>query len=223
KQYEEETNLKSYLLLDMSASMGYTSGVITKQDYAGSLAAALAYLNLKQRDAAGLVIFDEAIRSYIPPGSKGGHLNQLLQEISRQQTSDKTDIAGALHRMADRIKRRGLVVLISDLLDDPEEIVSGLRHFRHNRHEVIVFHVVDPRERDFSFTEEAVFKDMETGEEITTLPWQIKKSYSKAFVDFSNYISLRCSESRIDYHLIDTSTPFDQALYAFLGKRARLY
>ena len=223
KQYEEETNLKSYLLLDMSASMGYTSGAITKQDYAGSLAAALAYLNLKQRDAAGLVIFDEAIRSFIPPGSKGGHLNQLLQEISRQKTSDKTNIAGALHTMADRIKRRGLVVLISDLLDDPEEIVSGLRHFRHNRHEVIVFHIVDPRERDFAFNEEAIFKDMETGEEITTLPWQIKKSYSKAFVDFSNHISLRCSESRIDYHLIDTSTPFDQALYAFLGKRARLY
>lgn len=223
KQYEEETNLKSYILLDMSASMAYTSELISKKDYAGSLAAALAYLNLKQRDAVGLVTFDDKIRNYIPPGSKGGHLNRLLQELSRQQPSDKTDIASALHLMADRIKRRGLVILISDLLDDPDKIISGLRHFRHNRHEVIVFHIVDPRERDFAFREEAIFKDMETGEEITTLPWQIKKSYAEAFADFSKKLSLHCRQSRIDYHLIDTSTPFDKALYAFLAKRARLY
>lgn len=223
KQYEEETNLKSYLLLDLSASMGYTSDVISKRDYAGSLAAALAYLNLKQRDAVGLVTFDQQIRSFLPPASKGGHLTQLLHEIAEQKPADTTDVGSALHMMADQIKRRGLVILISDLLDDPEKIVSGLRHFRHNRHEVIVFHIVDPRERDFAFREEAIFKDMETGEEITTLPWQIKKTYAESFKEFSNYISLKCSESRVDYHLIDTSTPFDQALYAFLGKRARLY
>ncbi|MFQ5606828.1 MAG: DUF58 domain-containing protein [Candidatus Zixiibacteriota bacterium] len=223
KQYEEETNLKSYILLDLSASMGYTSEIITKKDYAGSLAAALAYLNLKQRDAVGLVTFDEKIRRFIPPASKGGQLSQLLQELARHQPADKTDISSALHLMADRIKRRGLVILISDLLDDPEEIISGLKHFRHNRHEVIVFHIVDPRERDFAFAQEAVFKDMETGEEITTLPWQIRRSYAGAFKDFSKKLSLHCRQSRIDYHLIDTSTPFDKALYAFLAKRARLY
>lgn len=223
KQYEEETNLKSFLLLDVSKSMAYTSGEVSKRDYAGSLTAALAYLNLKQRDAVGLVTFDKRIRSFIPPASKGGQLNQLLAEISRQTPGEETNISGALHIMAERIKRRGLIVLISDLLDDPEDIISGLRHFRHGRHEVIVFHIVDPREKDFAFREEAIFRDMETGEEITTLPWQIKKSYSSSFAEFSRLMALRCNESKIDYHLIDTSTPFDQALFAFLGKRARLY
>ncbi|MBN4076313.1 DUF58 domain-containing protein [Gemmatimonas aurantiaca] len=223
KQYEEETNLKSHILLDLSASMGYASDVVTKRDYAGTLAAALAYLNLKQRDAVGLVTFDKTIRSVIPPASKSGQLNQLLREIASQKPADTTDVGSALHLMAEQIKRRGLVILISDLLDDPESIISGLRHFRHNRHEVIVFHIVDPRERDFAFREEAIFKDMETGEEITTLPWQIKQSYAESFKEFSSFLSLKCSESKIDYHLIDTSTPFDQALYAFLGKRARLY
>jgi len=223
KQYEEETNLKSYLLLDLSASMAYTSDVISKRDYAGSLAAALAYLNLKQRDAVGLVTFDSQIRKFIPPASRAGQLNQILAEIQEQQPANETDVGSALHLMAERIKRRGLVVVISDMLDDPDKIISGLRHFRHNRHEVIVFHIVDPRERDFSFREEAVFKDMETGEEITTLPWQIRKSYSGAFKEFTDKLSLQCRQSRIDYHLIDTSTPFDSALYSFLGKRARLY
>ncbi len=223
KQYEEVTNLKSYILLDLSASMGYTSELITKRDYAGSLAAALAYLNLKQRDAVGLVTFDSQIRSFIPPASRAGQLNQILAEIQDQEPANTTNVGSALHLMAERIKRRGLVVIISDMLDEPENIISGLRHFRHNRHEVIVFHIVDPRERDFGFRDEAIFRDMETGEEITTLPWQIKKTYEGAFKEFTDTLALQCRQSRIDYHQIDTSTPFDSALYSFLGKRARLY
>jgi len=223
KQYEEETNLKAYLLLDCSASMGYGSGETIKLDYSSLLVASLSFLMLKQRDAVGLVTFDDKIRRYIPPRSKSGHLHLLLRELANQKPSDRTDIASALHEMAERISRRGLIVIFSDLLDDPDKIISGLKHFRHKNHEVILFHILDPRERDFAFPTEAIFKDMETGEEITTLPWQIKKHYEQATNDFSDRIASECRQSRIDYHLIDTSKPFDLALYAFLAKREKLY
>lgn len=224
KQYEEETNLKAYLLLDCSKSMAYQSGgIMTKLDYSGLLSGALSYMMLRQRDAVGLVTFDEKIRRYIPPRSKSGHLHVLLKELSEQPASDATDISSALHEMAERIKRRGLVVLMSDLLDDPEKIISGLRHFRYHKHEVILFHILDPRERDFAFAGEAVFKDMETGEEITTSPYQIKRAFASSAKQFSEQISSACRQSNIDYHPIDTSMPFDKALYAFLAKRERLY
>jgi len=224
KQYEEETNLKAYLLLDCSASMAYSSGDrITKLDYAGLVCGALSYMMLRQRDAVGLVTFDEKMRKYIPPRSKSGHMHILLNEIANQKPSETTNVGSTLHEMAERIKRRGLVVILSDLLDDAENIISGLKHFRYNRHEVIVFHILDPRERDFAFPREAVFKDMETGEEMTTLPYQIKKDFALQVQAFSDEIAKACRQSNIDYYPIDTSMPFDKALYAFLAKRERLY
>lgn len=224
KQYEEETNLKAYLLLDCSRSMAYRSGeLVSKLDYAGLLTGALSYMMLRQRDAVGMVTFDEKIRRYIPPRSKSGHLHVLLNEVAAQTPSDKTDISTALHEMAERIKRRGLVIVLSDLLDDANKIISGLKHFRYNQHEVIVFHILDPRERDFAFPREAIFKDMETGEEMTTLPYQIKGDYAKAVRGFAEEIAMACRQSNIDYYPIDTAMPFDKALYAFLSKRERLY
>ncbi len=224
KQYEEETNLKAYLLLDCSRSMAYRSGSrVTKIDYARLLSAALSYMMLRQRDAVGMVAFDEKIRRYIPPRSKYGHLHVLLTEIAAQEPSETTDISGALHEMAERIKRRGLIILLSDLLDEAGTIISGLKHFRYDRHEVIVFHILDPRERDFAFGREAIFKDMETGAEVTTSPYQIRKAYSEAAGAFAEEIAAACRQANIDYHPIDTAMPFDKALYAFLGKRERLY
>lgn len=224
KQYEEETNLKAYLLLDCSKSMAYQSGgILSKLDYAGLLSGALSYMMLRQRDAVGLVTFDDRIRKYIPPRSKSGHLHLLLKEIAAQTPSETTDIASTLHEMAERIKRRGLVILMSDLLDDPEKIISGLRHFRYNKHEVILFHILDPRERDFDFGGEALFRDMETGEEMTTSPYQIKRDFAAGAKKFADRISIACRQSNIDYHAIDTSMDFDTALYAFLAKRERLY
>lgn len=223
KQYEEETNLKGYLLLDCSRSMAYSSdNRLSKFDYAGLLCGALSYMMLRQRDAVGLVTYDDKIRRYIPPRSRSGHLHVLLNEISSQRPSDKTDISNALHQMAEQIKRRGLIVILSDLLDEPQKIISGLRHFRYYKHEIIVFHILDPRERDFNFGSEAIFKDMETGEEISTLPYQIKKDFSKQVASFVDEISSACRQANIDYHQIDTSMSFDRALYAFLGKRERL-
>jgi len=224
KQYEEETNLKSYLLLDCSASMKYCSGDrLTKFDYAGMLCGALSYMMLRQRDAVGLVTYDQHIRRYIPPRSKHGHIHVLLNEIASQTPSDLTDTATTLHEMAERIKRRGLVIILSDLLDNADQIISGLRHFRYHKHEVIVFHILDPRERDFNFGSEAIFKDMETGEELSTLPFQMKKEYARKVSEFAEKITVACRQSNIDYHPIDTAMPFDKALYAFLSKRERLY
>ena len=224
KQYEEETNLKAYLLLDCSRSMAYRSGDrLTKLDYAGMLCGALSYLMLRQRDAVGLVTYDERIRRYIPPRSRSGHLHVLLRELAGQPAAAGTNVGATLHEMAERIKRRGLVIVLSDLLDEPDRIISGLKHFRYNKHEVIVFHILDPRERDFNFGGEAVFKDMETGEEITTLPYQIKREFAGQVAAFTAQIAGACRQSNIDFHAIDTATPFDRALYAFLAKRERLY
>ncbi len=224
KQYEEETNLKAYLLVDSSRSMAYQSeDRISKFDYAGMLAGALGYLMLRQRDAVGLVTFSEAIHRYIPPRSKSSHLHILLNELAQTAPADATRIGPALHEMAERIKRRGLVVVMSDLLDDPAEIISGLKHFRYNQHEVLIFHILDPRETDLDFAGEAIFEDMETGERITTTPSQIKKDFARQVDAFSEEISYACRQANIDYHRIDTRTTFDQAMYAWLAKRARLF
>jgi len=222
KQFEEETNLKAYILLDASNSMGYKSNGISKLEYGSYLAASLSYLTLRQQDAPGLLIYDEKIRSYIPPKGARSHINPILRQLSDTLPSSKTDASVAFHELADRIKRRGLVVVISDLLDDPEKMLLGLKHFRHRRHEVIVFHVLDPFERNFAYKSEARFKDMETGKELLTDPWQIRAAYMERLGDYLEWISKSCRDSHIDYHLLDTSVPFDRALFGYLAKRSKL-
>jgi uncharacterized protein (DUF58 family) len=223
KEFEEETNLKSYILLDASASMSYTSAKITKFEYASQLAAALMFLMLKQRDAVGLVAFDETIRTYIPPKSASVHLHALLSTLAGVTPSARTHAGTALHEMAERIKRRGLIILLSDLWEDPSSVLTGLKHFRHRKHEVIVFHILDPTERDFTFPEEALFKDMETGEEISTLPWQIRSEYQRTMGAHVDRYKRECRQSFVDYVPVDTSVPYDYALFSYLAKRARLY
>jgi uncharacterized protein (DUF58 family) len=223
KEFEEETNLKSYILLDASASMSYTSGKISKFAYASNLAAALAFLMLKQRDAAGLVVFDERIQSFVPPKSASVHLHALLTTLSGVQPASGTDAGLALHEMADRIKRRGLIIVLSDLWDDPTRVLTGLKHFRHRKHEVIVFHVLDPAERDFTFGDEALFKDLETGEEISTLPWQIRSEYQRTMSAHIDRYRKECRQAFVDYVPLDTSVPYDYALFSYLGKRGVLY
>jgi len=223
KEFEEETNLKAYLLLDISGSMGYHSNGISKLEYGSYLCAALSYLMLQQRDSVGLVTFDRKIQKYIPPKSAATHLHVLLSQLDKIQPSQTTNVSSALHEMAERIKRRGLIILISDLFDYPEKIMSGLKHFRHRKHEVIVFHILDPRERDFSFPQEAIFKDIETQEEILTSPWQIQKDYQARLQEWIEKYRLESRESLIDYVLLDTSVPFDEALFAYLSKRQRLF
>jgi len=223
KEFEEETNLKAYLLLDSSGSMKYTSGKITKLQYASYLAAALSFLMLKQRDAVGLVAFAEKIQQYIPPKSTGAHLHALLLGLEKLEPADKTNVPLALHEMAERIKRRGLIVVLSDLLDDPARVLAGLKHFRHRNHEVIVFHILDPYERRLLFPDETIFKDMETGEEVSTVPWQIRAEYQKSVEGFIDRYARECRQSLIDYVVVDTAQTYDTALFAYLAKRGRLY
>ena len=223
KEFEEETNLKCYLIMDCSGSMGYGSGRTTKFDYAQSLAAALVYLMLHQRDAAGITAFTDRIIANIPARSASNHLYVLLRELAGLKTGAVTDAAPVLHVMAEKIQRRGLVILLSDLLTDPTQVISGLKHFRHKRHEVIVFQILDRQEREFGFPGAARFEDMETGEIIPTLPAQIRAAYRRQMNDMVGRYRRECREARVDYHLLDTSVPFDRALYAYLGKRARMF
>jgi uncharacterized protein (DUF58 family) len=223
KEYEEETNLRGYLLLDASASMAYTSGGVSKLEYARYLAAALTYLMLKQQDSAGLLVFDEAIRSFLPPRSSPQQLHRLLAALDSAEPSAATDIGLVIHDLARRMRRRGLVILISDLLDDPSAILPGLKHFRHMRHEVVVFHVLDPRESDFGFDTDATFRDMETGDLMTTEPFSIGGDYREAVEDWKAHLRRECAESRIDYVPVLTSTPYDRALFSYLEKRKRLW
>jgi uncharacterized protein (DUF58 family) len=224
KEFEEETNLKAYVLVDTSGSMGYGSGEVNKLEYSCYLSAALSYLMLKQRDSVGLVLFDQKIKKDIPPKSAlRSHLHVLLQELDRVEPSQTTNISSTLHEMAERIKRRGLIILISDLFDDSDKVINGLKHFRHKKHEVIVFHVLDPKERNFAFPELAIFKDMETDEELMTSPWQIRKEYTQRFNALVDKYTLQCRESLIDYVPLDTSVPFDYALFSYLSKRQRLW
>ena len=222
KQFEEETNLKSYILIDASASMGYSSGQISKLEYASYLAGALAYLMIRQRDAVGLITFDDKIRRYLPPRSVTTYLNQLLLELDNTKSSSKTNIAAALHEMAERIKRRGLIILFSDLLDEPQEVFNGLRHFRHKNHEVIVFQTLDPMEINFAFNKDLVLKDLETGEELSTQAWHIRDEYQRQVSNFINSYKKFCREHRIDYVLLNTKENFERALFEYLLKRKKV-
>lgn len=222
KQFEEETNLKGYILLDASNSMGYKSDGITKLEYGSYLAASLSYLMLRQQDAPGLLVYDERIRSYIPPKGARSHINPILRQLNNTMPSSKTDASVAFHELAERVKRRGLIIVISDLLDDPEKVLLGLKHFRHRQHEVIVFHILDPYERNFAYKSEARFRDMETGKELLTDPWQIRGDYISRLDEYLGWISKSCRDSHIDYHLLDTSVPFDRALFGYLAKRSKL-
>jgi uncharacterized protein (DUF58 family) len=222
KQYEEETNLKSYLLLDVSNSMNFGTTGLTKFQYASYLAAALSFLMIQQRDAVGLTTYDTDIRSYLPPRSVRTYLNVLLSKLETTQPSSRTDIGKNLHAVADRISRRGLIIVMSDLLDDPAKMLSGLKHFRHDGHEVLVFHILDPRELDFAYSGDVRFRDLETQEEMPTQPWHLRQEYRGLMTDFINTLRRGCREDRIDYHLLNTQTNYGDALIRFLNKRSKL-
>jgi len=222
KQFEEETNLKSYLLVDQSLSMTYKSKKMTKLEYAQILAASLGYLMLKQQDAVGLTLFDDRIRVNIPARSKRSHLNIILSQMQNIIAGPETTIAPVLHKTAEAIKKRGLIILISDLFDDPDKVLSGLQHFRYKGHEVIVFHVLDPQELTLDFTQRTRFRDMESGEEIITDPWHIQPDYQKSMEQFCDYIKSNCRQKNIDYVQLSTDLPLDMALSEYLIKRKRI-
>ena len=222
KRYEEETNLRAHLILDTSKSMSYTSNKVSKLDYGSYLLAALSYLMISQQDAAGVVLFDEKIRSFIPPKSTPSHLNTLLNILDAPKPGNDTKIESVLHQMAERINKRGLVIIISDLLDEPKNVFKGLKHFRHRKQEVILFHILDRNELEFEFENRTKFVDMESGEEITTDPWHIKNDYKNLILDLQKYYKRNCRLNKIDYVPLYTDDSLDKGLSEYFNKRQRL-
>ena len=222
KQFEEETNLRCHILLDASASMAYGSGKVTKFEYGAYLAASLAYLMVRQRDTVGLVTFDSAIRFRIPPGATTAHLDRLLVELENTRPSSRTGIAATFHALAENIRKRGLIIVISDLLDDERQIFRALRHFRHKKHEVIIFHVLDPAEISFPFQRTSDFLDFETGDKVQADPRYVREEYLREIGTFIENLRRGCAEGLIGYVTADTSVPFELLLTSYLDKRKRL-
>ena len=222
KKFEEETNLDCHLLLDVSGSMAYGSHhSLSKFEYAACLAASLGYLMNRQRDSVGLTAFDEEIVAMLPASSRPGHLRSLLVTLDRLQTAHKTNVAKPLHQLADTLTKRGLVVLISDLLDDPTEIIRGLKHFQFRGIDVIVFHILDPDEIDFPFDRATRFEDLETSEEVMAVPGVVREHYLKAITSLIERYRRELGGAGIDYQLLNTREPLELGLMKYLSTRAR--
>jgi len=223
KQFEEETNLSCHILLDISASMNYKEiGEITKLEYGITLAASLSYLMNQQQDAVGLSLYSDKIENYLPPKAARVYLHSILSSLQNINPVNKTETGDCLNSIAQKIKKRGLVIVISDFFDSTESILSALKHFKYKKNEVIVFQLLDPVEKSFAFGNDAVFVDKETEEEITTQPYQIQKSYQTAMAEFLHTLKSECLNNKIEYNLIETTTPFDKALFAYFKKRVKL-
>ena len=223
KRYEEETNLRAYIILDTSKSMLYSSAEVSKLSYANSLAASLSYLMINQQDAVGIANFSEKIDTFIPPKARPSHLNLILSQLDDKNSGNDTQIGMVLHELADRIKKRGMVILISDLLDKPENIMKGLKHFRHQNQEVIVFHIQDRKESEFDFDTRTKFFDMETGEEIVTEPWHIRSNYNELISKLESNYKSNCRENLIDYVPLFTDQSLDIGITEYLIKRSKLF
>ncbi|MGI6496026.1 MAG: DUF58 domain-containing protein [Kiritimatiellia bacterium] len=228
KQFVEETNLRATLLLDVSGSMAYAGGSaapldgrpMSKFEYARRLAAALAYLLVNQQDAVGMALFDCEIRSFFPARARASQMRFLLEELYRAQPGGETSIAPQLHQIAERIPHRGLVIVISDLLDDPDALLNALHHFRHHRHELLLFHVMAEEEIRFPFEDYTAFEDLEApGELVNVDPRALRANYLDAVKTFLHTIEIGCGQIRAEYVPLNTRIPYDRALADYLARR----
>lgn len=222
KKYEEDTNLTCHLLIDVSRSMGYASGPISKLQYASFLTGALAYLMHRQRDAFGLIAFDDGISTMLPASARAGHLRTVLHAIEKLETGAGTNVAKPLNDLAAAIRKRGMVVLVSDLLDDPASVLDGLKHFRYRGTDVIVFHIVDPYELKFPFEHAARFRDMETDEEVIAVPGVVRDDYLQAMQHRIEHYRRELRLAGIDYCLLETSQPLELGLMSYLMTRRKV-
>jgi uncharacterized protein (DUF58 family) len=221
KRFEEETNLRCYILLDHSKSMFYTSGSTTKMEYATSLAAALDWLMIAQKDAAGLITFNDKITNTLLPKAYRSYSAKIFERLVSLKPQERTDILSPLHKIAETIKKRSLIILISDLMEDPENIITALKHFRNHRHEVLVFHISDAQEQLLEYKRETEFIDSETGERITVHPWQIRKAYQQHYRDFYQNLKESCRQFGIEYNPVDIAEPIQNMLLKYLLKRQK--
>lgn len=219
KQFEEETNLKCYIFIDSSGSMGYKSTGISKFEYAATLAASLAYLLLKQSDLVGLISFSDKALQYIPPRSRLTHLHVLLNALTELKTAGRSDTSAILNEFVEKIGRRSLIIIISDFFDDTKKIIHQLKYFLFKKNEVILFHILDPYELTFPFETITFFESMEDERRILADPKSMKDQYLSEINHFIEQFRQSCFENQIDYWLIDSSTSLDQALIKFLARR----
>jgi len=219
KQYEEETNLVCWLLVDVSESMQYRSGEVSKYDYACMTAAALAYLILRQQDSVGLITFDEQIRYFLRPSSQPSHLKEVVHLLNQGASKQKTSLAPIFHDAAERIARRGILIILSDLFDEPSDLLAGLRHLRYNRHEVVVFHVLDAAELEFPFQEATLFRGLEQQAELLTDPRSLRRGYLTELRAYLNELQQGCRGQNIDYVQLRTDATLATALSSYLASR----
>lgn len=220
KQYEQETNLRAHILLDASASMNYRHGApLTKFAYGAFLAACLSYLMCRQQDAVGMIAFDEAVRFHLRPSSTPAHLDRLFKRLEMLRPGRRTALAETFHQLAERIAKRGLVVVISDLYEDQDEIVRALQHFVAKKHQIILFHMLDPAELELPFERLQTFVDMETGARILANAGQIREAYQSEVNAFIERYRRECSERSIEYVIARTDEPYDRMLLRYLERR----
>lgn len=223
KQYEDETNVRCYVLLDCSASMGYSSGGMSKLEYGRTLASALSYFITRQRDAVGLITFDEKVNDYIPALCRQPHLIRILRVLAQLKAGAKTDIVKPLSDLAMNLNRKSMVILISDMLEDEEQTIKTLQRLRAMGNDVIVFHVLDEAELLFNFQEATEFIDAETSESLITNPAAVRDAYIDNLNTYLEYCKKKCQRSGVDYCLLNTSQPLDVALYSYISRRAKSF
>ena len=223
KQYEDETNVRCVILLDISASMAYSSGGASKLDYGVTLASALSYFVMRQRDAVGLITFDDEIRDYIPAKCRQPHLMHILRTLSKLKSGKNTNAVKPLTDLAASLNKKSFVILISDMLDDEERVIRTLQNLRGMGNEVITFHIMDDAELKFPFNEASEFIDMEEGESYITSPASIRKAYLENLNEFLSYCRKKCQSSGVDYCLLNTAMPLDEALSSYMAKRSKSF
>lgn len=222
RRYEDETNLRVYLVIDRSASMAYGSeGNKTKYEYACHLAAAIGYVVVKAKDSVGMYIYADKINASVGARNSFSHLNNALATLKKHEPASTTTTAKTLHRVADTIRRRALVVLFSDMFDEQSDVIRSIAHFRKLHHDVIVFHILDPMEVDFTFKKGAEFVDMETNEAVVVDPRAIGDDYRKVFGEFLEGYRKPCAEMNVDYRMVKTNEPVDTFVRAYLEERKR--
>lgn len=223
KQFEEETNLICNIFLDISKSMQFKhSASVSKIDYGITLAAALSYIMINQQDAVGLTTFSDKVYDYYPPKSHRVYLKNLLTGLNNIKSTGSTKTAACLDSVAEKIKKRGLTIIISDFFDDLSSIMKALKHIHYKKNEIIVFQLLDPIEKNFGFDRDSIFIDLETEEQMTTQPHQIKRAYQEAMNEFLSKFKNECLNYGIEYNLIETDQPFDKALISYFAKRERM-
>ena len=223
KQFEEDTNLRCTMMVDVSASMAYGRGALNKYEYACTLAASLAYLVLKQNDAVGCVAFDEVVRTKIPIRSKHTHTHSVIDSLAVSEPRDKTDLYKIFRSVAETYPRRGMVVVVSDLLADRPGMVRGLKMLRQKGHDVLVFHIMDDDELDFEFNGPMRFDGLESDDFLNCNPRALRDGYLEALREYLDDIRRQCAKNTIDYALIRTSDPLDAALASYLSNRLGMH